>query len=213
MNAQNIISLAEELKTLRSEGHRIIAVAGGGEEARRYIKAGRLLGASEYACDILGIEASRLNARLLIAAMDGLAYPVPPKDIEELLVSFENEKMIIAGGMQPGQSTNAVAAMIAESIGADILINATNVEGVYTADPDKDPSAKKLNEISTGELLTLLGGGKMVAGSYELFDLTAIKIVERSRIMTRIINGKVAGNIEKAVKGEAIGTLVFSKGG
>jgi uridylate kinase len=53
----------------------------------------------------------------------------------------------------------------------------------------------------------------MVAGSYELFDLTAIKIVERSRITTRIINGKVPGNIEKAVRGEAIGTLVFSKGG
>jgi len=130
INAQNILSFAEELKRLRSEGHKVIAVAGGGEEARRYIKAGRLLGASEYACDILGIEASRLNARLLIAAMDDLAYPVPPKDIQELLVAFESEKIIVAGGIQPGQSTNAVAAMIAESIYADILINATNVEGV-----------------------------------------------------------------------------------
>ena len=213
INAQNILSFAEELKRLRSEGHKVIAVAGGGEEARRYIKAGRLLGASEYACDILGIEASRLNARLLIAAMDDLAYPVPPKDIQELLVAFESEKIIVAGGIQPGQSTNAVAAMIAESIYADILINATNVEGVYTSDPDKDPSAKKFDEISTGELLRLLGGGKMVAGSYELFDLTAIKIVERSRITTRIINGKVPGNIEKAVRGESVGTLVFSKGG
>jgi uridylate kinase len=103
--------------------------------------------------------------------------------------------------------------MIAESIFADMLINATNVEGVYTSDPDKDPSSKKLDEISTRELLKILGGGKMVAGSYELFDLTAIKIVERSRITTRIINGKVSGNIEKAVRGEAIGTLVSSKGG
>jgi uridylate kinase len=53
----------------------------------------------------------------------------------------------------------------------------------------------------------------MVAGSYDLFDITAIRIVERSRITTRIINGKVAGNIIRAVRGEAIGTLVLPKGG
>jgi uridylate kinase len=213
MNPQNIISFAEELKELRREGHKVIAVAGGGEEARKYIKTARLLGASEYACDILGIEASRLNARLLIAAMGGSTYPIPPKDIQELLMALESEKIIVAGGMQPGQSTNAVAALIAESIGADILINATNIDGVYTSDPDTDPSAKKFDEISTGELLNLLGGGKMVAGSYDLFDITAIRIVERSRITTRIINGKVAGNIIRAVRGEAIGTLVLPKGG
>ena len=213
MNPQSIMSFAEELKELRSEGHKVIAVAGGGEEARRYIKAARLLGASEYVCDILGIEASRLNARLMIASMSGSAYPVPPKDIQELLMALESGKIIVAGGMQPGQSTNAVAALIAEAIGADILINATNVDGVYTSDPDKDPSAKKFNEISTSELLNLLRGGKMVAGSYELFDIAAIKIVERSKMTTRIINGKIAGNIGRAVKGEAVGTLVFSKGG
>jgi uridylate kinase len=128
-------------------------------------------------------------------------------------MALESEKIIVAGGMQPGQSTNAVAALIAESIGADILINATNIDGVYTSDPDTDPSAKKFDEISTGELLNLLGGGKMVAGSYDLFDITAIRIVERSRITTRIINGKVAGNIIRAVRGEAIGTLVLPKGG
>ena len=208
LSAETISEYAKVLSKLHDEGHRLVAVAGGGEEARRYIKAARELGASEYACDILGLETARLNAMLLIAALRDDAYPVPPETIQELEVAFQSGKVVVIGGIVPGQSTNAVAALSAEAIGADLLVNATNVEGVYTSDPSKDPSAKKLNEVETEELLRIVMGGRMGAGSYELFDPVAIKVVERSRIPTRIIDGRVPENIEKAVRGEPTGTLL-----
>lgn len=212
LRAETLSSYAEVLARLHDEGHRLVIVAGGGEEARRYIKAARELHASEYACDILGIEVSRLNARLLIAALRDRAHPTPPQTIPELQIAFQGGRIIVIGGIEPGQSTNAVAALAAEAIDADLLVNATNVEGVYTSDPKKDRKAKKLDEIDTEQLLRLVIGGEMGAGGYELFDPVAIKIVERSRILTRIIDGRVPENIEKAVRGEAIGTLLKAAG-
>ena len=211
LRAEIISSYAEALAKLHDEGHRLVVVAGGGEEARRYIKTARALGASEYACDVLGIEVSRLNARLLIAALNDHAYPSPPETSQELQIAFQGDRIVVIGGIEPGQSTNAVSALAAEAVGADLLVNATNVEGVYTADPKKDPAARKLDEVDTEALLRIVIGGGMGAGSYELFDPVAIKVVERSGIPTRIIDGRVPENIEKAVKGEPIGTLVKSK--
>ena len=212
VKAETISSFAEVLAHIHDEGHHLVAVAGGGEEARRYIKAARELHASEYACDVLGIEASRLNARLLVSALRDRAYPTPPRTIQQLQVAFQSRKIVVIGGLFPGQSTNAVAALAAEALAADILVNATNVDGVYTSDPARDPQAKKLNEIRTDELLNLVISEKMGAGTYELFDPIAIKIVERSKITTRIIDGRIFENIEKAVRGEAIGTLLRPAG-
>lgn len=200
----------EFFRKLRREGHRIVIVTGGGEEARKYISAARELGGSEFTCDILGIEASRLNSRLLIAGLGGDAYPIPPQTLEELQKVFESGKIIVMGGLQPGQSTNAVAALAAEAVNADLLINTTNIDGVYTADPKKDPYAKKLDKINAEEFLKFVLGNKLLAGRYELFDPLAIKIVERSRIPTRIIDGGNVENIERVVKGEPIGTLIYS---
>jgi len=153
-----------------------------------------------------------LNARLLIAALGDQAHPTPPQTIPEMQIAFQSRRIIVLGGIEPGQSTNAVAALAAEALGADLLVNATNVEGVYTADPKKDRKAKKLDEIDTEQLLRLVIGGEMGAGGYELFDPVAIKIVGRSRIPTRIIDGRVPENFEKAVRGEAIGTLLKAAG-
>lgn len=209
--AETIIPYARVLARLHEEGHRLVVVAGGGEEARRYIGVARKLGASEYACDILGIAASRMNSLLLIAALGDLAYPVPPDTIGEVQQASQLNKIIVVGGMQPGQSTNAVAALCAEALGADILVNATNVDGVYTADPDEDLEAKRFEEIDTGSLLSIVIRGAMGAGSYELFDPVAIKIVERSRIPTRIVDGRIPENIVKAVRGDPVGTLVKAR--
>ena len=209
--ADSIASYADMLTRLHDEGHRLVAVTGGGEEARRYIKVGRELGASEYTCDILGIEASRMNARLLIAALGDCAYPIPPTNIPQLQTAFQGGKIVVTGGIDPGQSTNAVAALSAEAINADMLVNATNVEGVYTSDPKEDRAAKKLDEIDTESLLRLVIEQRMVAGGYELFDPVAIKIVERSKIPTCIIDGRVKENIERAIRGERIGTQLRPK--
>jgi len=115
------------------------------------------------------------------------------------------------GGLQPGQSTNAVAALVFEIIGADILINATDVEGIYSEDPRKNPKAKKYDEISIKDLFRIISSEKTIAGSYDLLDILAVTIIARSEIPTWILNGRDPKNIDKLINGGHIGTkIIFS---
>jgi len=208
LDSKKILDYTGLLKKLRRNGHKIVVVTGGGEDARKYIKIVRELKGSELICDLIGIEISRLNAFLLITSLGDDAYPEPPKTIGELKKAFEVGKIVVMGGLQPGQSTNAVGGLSAEAVGADMFINATDVDGVYTEDPQKVTTAKRLDLIKTDELLKLVLARKLWAGSYELFDPVAIKIVERSKIPARIIDGRISENIERVVNGETLGTLI-----
>ncbi len=198
--------VAEQLRAASDEGWRLVAVAGGGNPARLYIRAARELGASEAALDQLGILITRANAELLIAALGGLAYPYVPKTLEELLAaSASSRSVIVMGGLQPGQSTNAVAALAAESLGADVLVNATDVDGVYTEDPRKNPAARKLRSVGVEELARLLSPSEHRAGTYELLDHVSLHILERSRIPAVVTS---YDRILAALRGEEVGTRI-----
>lgn len=205
-----ILECSKVITELHSLGHRIVVVIGGGRVARKYIDTARTLGASEFTCDLLGIALSRVNAQLFIASLGNVAYPKPVTSLDEVLRLSSSDKIIVLGGLQPGQSTNAVAGLVAEAYHADLLVNATDVDGVYTADPHETPHATRLNVIQTDELLQLLLSKKLKAGSYVLFDPVAIKIVERSQIPTRIIDGRNPANLLAAVQGKEVGTLVLA---
>ncbi|MHA1264217.1 MAG: UMP kinase [Candidatus Helarchaeota archaeon] len=205
-----IKEIAKNIEILLKEGHEIVVIVGGGIEARKYISAMRALGASEGYCDEIGIRVSRVNARLLISALKGLVYPIPPRTLEETLKATSTRRLVVLGGIQPGQSTNAVAAIVAELIGANILINATDVDGIYTADPNENPNAEKYDEITPHELYQLIDKpAASFAGNYKLFDLLALKIIERSKIYTHFVNGKNPENIIKVLKGEKLGTRII----
>ncbi len=208
LGSKIILEYTKLFRKLSGEGHKVVIISGGGEEARKYITVARELGGSELVCDLLGIEVSRLNALLLITSLGSDAYPEPPKNIMDLKKAFEIGKIVVLGGLLPGQSTNAVGILSAEAIGADLFINATDVDGVYTEDPQKSTMAKKLNIVSTNKLLKLVLAGKLSAGSYQLFDPVAIKIVERSKIPSWIIDGRKPENILRVIKGDALGTLI-----
>lgn len=208
LSPETISVYAETLINIRTIGHRLVVVIGGGKVAREYIDAARRLGASEFACDLIGIEVARLNARLFIAKLGEDAYPEPVTSLPELRRTFETRKIVFLGGLQPGQSTNAVGILSAEAVNADLFINATDVDGVYTADPEEDSTARKLDVVKTDVLLKMLLANELWAGGYPLFDPVAIKIVERSGIPTRIIDGRNPTNIEEAAKGKALGTLI-----
>ncbi|PMP95542.1 MAG: UMP kinase, partial [Nitrososphaera sp.] len=186
-------------------GGGVAAVAGGGSVARLYIRAARELGASEAALDQLGILITRANAELLIAALGGVAYPSVPQTLEELLAaSASNRSIIVMGGLQPGQSTNAVAALAAER--AALLVNATDVDGVYTDDPRKNPSARRLEAVGVEELTQLLSGSEHKAGTYELLDHVSLRILERSRIPTVVTSYE---GVLAAIRGEKVGTRII----
>jgi len=184
----------------------ILVVAGGGEIARLYIKAARKMGVPESLCDHIGILVSRLNARLLVDGLSEYAFPEIPVNIDELKHYFSSGKIVAMGGLTPGHSTNAVAAIAAETIDADLFINATDVEGVYTSDPSKDKTAQKLDEVSVGRLGEILSKVEISAGAYELMDPLALRIIQRSEIPTVILDGRSTSNVVKALQGGKVGT-------
>ena len=184
-----------------------IIVAGGGNIARHYISHARSSGADESTLDELGIEISRLNAKLLIYALKNKAYSHPPTTLQEVRHAVDDGLIVVTGGLHPGQSTNGTAALIAEKINAEQFLNATDVEGVYDMDPNKFKNAKKFKRIELKNLKNMLVHEDSVAGSYDLMDIVALKIIERSKIKTRIIKADIK-TLEKAIKGEDVGTEI-----
>ncbi len=183
-------------------------VTGGGEPARQYIRVGRAFGGNEGILDDLGLRAAQLNAELVISYLKSYSYPVVPKTVDQAIETFVHNKVTVVGGFHPGHSTNAVAALLSERLNADLFINMTDVDGVYSSDPHKHPDAKKLSTISVKQLRNLIKQGKMLAGSYELMDIVAINIIERSKINTRIIECSPS-SLNKAIKGERVGTEIM----
>ena len=131
-----------------------------------------------------------------------------PETVEELLALLSFHKVIFMGGLQPGQSTTTTAAIVAEAVNADLLIIATNVDGIYTEDPNLNSQAKKLDKVSIGELKQIFRDRPVKAGTYKLIDYLTINILERSKMPTIILNGNPPTNILKAIKGEKIGTKI-----
>jgi uridylate kinase len=195
------------LRSLVGE-HQLVVVTGGGEIARIYIKAARELRVSESLCDQLGILVSRLNARLLVDGLGEYAFPEIPVNIDELKHYFSSGKIVAMGGLTPGHSTNAVAAIAAETVGAELFLNATDVDGVYTSDPGKDKQAKKLDKVSITQLTRILSKTGMTAGAYDLMDPLALRIIQRSRLPTIILDGRTPSNVVRALGNEKIGTKI-----
>ena len=185
-----------------------VVIAGGGVIARHYISHARNFNVDESTLDELGIEISRLNAKLLIYALKNKAYSHPPTNLQQVKHAVDDGLIVVAGGLHPGQSTNGTAALIAEKIQAEQFLNATDVDGVYDMDPNKFKKAKKFKSIELKNLKNILVHEDSVAGGYDLMDIVALKIIERSKIKTRILKAdpKI---IEKAIKGDKVGTEII----
>jgi uridylate kinase len=191
LNPDSFKGYAEALKELAKE-HEIVIVTGGGASARDYINVARSTGANEVECDYIGIDITRLNAKLLISALGDAAYPEPPKDYKEAQEKLSSGKILVMGGVIPGQTTDAVAAILTEYLGANLLVIATAVDGVYSADPRKDPDA--VNTVMTTE---------MKAGSKSPVDPLAAKIIERCNIETIVMDGSNPQDVLKVIRDES----------
>ncbi|OLD10511.1 MAG: hypothetical protein AUI93_06955 [Crenarchaeota archaeon 13_1_40CM_3_52_10] len=207
-NVTALKAMGEVLSGFVEEGNQLVVVAGGGENARTYIGVARKLGAEESTCDLLGIQITRANAELLRLAMGSIASSKIPTTLSDLPHCVGSGKAVVMGGLQPGQSTNAVAVLAAEITRAEILVNGTDVDGVYTDDPKKNPKAKLIRSVNVDKLLSWAMGGEVFAGRYELLDPLAIKIMQRAKIPTRFVSLADPGNILGALQGKDIGTRV-----
>ncbi len=203
-----IKSLTDIIKR-NSKDRNLYLVIGGGKTARKYIGWGRNLGADEATLDEIGIATSRLNARLLIIALKKGVYPVPAKDFNEAISAGNHYPIITMGGTHPGHTTDAVAAMLAERLGSERLINATSVDGVYNADPNKNENTKKYEKLNYDKLIDIVSKSEGKAGPNVVFDPLAARIIKRANIETYILNGKDLEALENAIKDdEFIGSKI-----
>jgi uridylate kinase len=214
--SEDFESVARLLKEVvkKRKSTKLVIVAGGARVARVYIRAAQELGADQVSQDELGIQASRLNAIVLSMAVGNESSTESYTTISDLAngleVSDRNKRVFVIGGIQPGQSTNAAAALAAEKLGADLFVNATDVGGVYTRDPKRFKNSKLLSKVRARKLASILDKQSMKAGAYDLMDPVALKIIERSKIKTRIVSCD-EGTLRSVLLSEKkIGTEIIS---
>ncbi|GGN91681.1 MULTISPECIES: UMP kinase [Haloarcula] len=202
LDADRVAAYADVVESLAAADQTLGVVVGGGPVARQYIGAARSLGANEGELDQLGIDTTRLNARLLLSALDGdIAAPTIPTDYEEAATTLHRDAVAVMGGVVPGQTTDAVAAALAEYVDADRLVFATSVPGVFDADPNEDPDAERYDEIRASDLVELVARGESLgaAGSNAPIDLLATKVLKRSSITAAVVDGSDPTAVERAV--------------
>jgi uridylate kinase len=196
-----------------SEKFRLFVVVGGGGTARRYIALAKNIGADDAFSDELGIQVTRLNAMLLMGALGTKAYPDISKDYIQALCAAETGKIVVMGGVIPGQTTDAVAAVLSERVKASLFVNLTAIDGIYSADPRIYPSARKFEFMTPSDLLKIIVSQQAIAGVNTVMDILAVKIIERSRIPLFVMDGRKPELLFNALeKGEYIGTVVTHDG-
>ncbi|MBI0583081.1 MAG: UMP kinase [Methanomassiliicoccus sp.] len=192
-----------------TEDLEIYVVCGGGKIARYYIVTGRELGAGEEQLDEMGIDVTRINARLLQLALGSAAYAKVPHTVEETASQGRKGKVAVMGGTTPGHTTDGVSAALAERVGASRIINATSVDGVYTSDPRKDPGSTKFERLTFQELEGMMHKGEHGAGRSHVFDPLGAEIVKRCRIPILVVDGRDLDEMRRAILGQRInGTVI-----
>jgi len=152
---------------------------------------------------------TRLNARLLSAALRGRANREPATAYAEAARLARRYPIVVMGGTRPGHTTDRVSASLARFVRANRIVNATSVDGVYSADPKRNPSARLLPHVGFADLVRLSGKGHRTAGPSVVFDPVAARVVARDRIPLSVVHGRDLRALRAAILGESFhGTRV-----
>jgi uridylate kinase len=196
------------LKRLKEKGHQVTAVVGGGTLARELIKVAKDLGLEEKAQDEIAISASRIYAQLFFSKLGKTGCGIVPTTIESATECLDKGKIAVMGGLKPGMTTDTVAALMAEKIEADLLIKATDQDGVYDKDPRKHSDAVKLDHLNLAELSKVFSEAKHKAGIHQIIDPEAVKILKRSKAKMAVVDGFKPENVLLVAEGKRVGTLI-----
>ncbi|MBU4246030.1 MAG: UMP kinase [Nanoarchaeota archaeon] len=194
------------LKKIAQNTEKLVIIVGGGRVCRQYQAIARELGATQDMQDYIGIKATHFNASLVASALT--KYAEVPNNEKGLKAALSKNKVVVAGGLKAGQSTDAVAAFAAKEINADLLINASNIDGVYDSNPRENKNAKKLPVLNYVQLKQILSANAQLPGQYGLFDLRAADTISRAKIKTIFIDGTDAEEIWRAAFGKHGGSVV-----
>jgi len=211
LTVKNFKKYADVLLKLKRQGHKLVVVCGGGRVCREYRDIGKGFTKNNDMLDFIGIMATHINAATLVTALGSHGYLVRWKILKQAKKEVKRQfgkKILVGGGYDVGTSSDFDAAVFADAVNADLLINATNVGGVYTADPKKHKNAKKLRQLSYNEFIKIIKKNVQAPGEYRLFDLDAAKLIKKAKIKTIIIDARNPKEILRAVQGRQNGTII-----
>jgi uridylate kinase len=206
-----VVSVAGEVREVHALGVEVAIVVGGGNIIRGLAASAR--GIDRVTGDYMGMLATVINALALQDALEKQGVPTRVQtaiDIREVAEPFirrrairhlEKKRAVIfaAGTGNPYFTTDSAAALRANEIHAAVLLKATNVDGLYTADPEKDPDAVFLPEVTYQEV---------VEKNLRIMDTAAISLCRDNHIPIAIFNLMTPGNIRRVVCGERVGSVV-----
>ena len=211
INTERLAQYAEQVKNIAQKGVQIGIVIGGGNIFRGL--SGAQKGFDRVKGDQMGMLATVINALALASALESIGQPVrvltsirmepigdfySPAKAQRLLE--KGNVVILAGGTgAPYFTTDTGSSLRALEIKADVMFKGTRVDGIYTADPEKDPTATKFTEITHDEV---------ISRGLKVMDLTATAMAKENGLPIYVFNMDQYGNLEKVINGEKIGTLV-----
>ena len=211
IDTERLNQYAEQVKNIAQKGIQVGIVIGGGNIFRGL--SGAQKGFDRVKGDQMGMLATVINALALASALESIGQPVrvltsirmepvgdfySPAKAQRLL--DKGNVVILAGGTgAPYFTTDTGSSLRALEIKADVMLKGTRVDGIYTADPEKDPTATKFTEITYDEV---------IQRGLKVMDITATAMARENGLPIYVFNMDQYGNLEKVINGEQIGTLV-----
>ncbi len=213
IESEMLVHYAQQIKELQEMGVEIAVVIGGGNIFRGL--SAHKTGIERVQGDYMGMLATVINGMALQSALEQagvytrLVTAIKMEKIAEPFIRrkairhLEKGRVVIfsAGTGSPYFTTDSAAALRANEIGADAILKGTRVDGVYTADPEKDKTATKFDTISFA---------KVISQGLGVMDMTAFTLCQENNLPIVVFDIGEADNLKKIVKGEPIGTLVTS---
>ncbi len=214
IDPKTLTYFAEEIAKIHNQGIQVGVVIGGGNIFRGLQGVGK--GFDRVQGDYMGMLATSINSMALQSALDGMGVPtqhlsgiaIDPicekMSRRKAITALEDNKVvIISGGTgNPYFTTDSGAALRGIEINADVILKGTRVDGIYTADPEKYPTATKFDEITFDKAYEM---------NLNIMDLTAFTLCKENNLPILVFDMNTPGNLQKVVSGAKIGTLVTLK--
>ena len=210
------MQIAEEIAEIHLMGVEIAVVIGGGNIFRGVSPQGAKMSSRAHA-DYMGMLATMINAMALQDALEAVGLDtrlVSAIDMNEIAEPFirrrairhlEKGRVVIfgSGTGHPYFSTDTAAALRAAEIDAQVILKGTRVDGVFTADPEKDENAQRFGAVH---------GGEVIQRDLKVMDLTAVTLAKEGGLPIFVFNMNTTGNLLRVLRGEDVGTLVHWDG-
>lgn len=214
ISPQIVSRIAGQIAEVQKMNVELAVVIGGGNIWRGLAASHR--GMNRTTADYMGMLATVINGLALMSALEGLGVDVRVQTAIEMHnvaepyilrrakhhLDLGRVVIFVAGTGNPFFSTDTTAALRASEIGAQVILKATKVDGVYDSDPNKNPDAKRFTHITYSEAL---------ARRLQVMDSTAFSLCMDNRVPIIVFDMNDPDNIRRAIVGEAVGTLVSEK--